>query len=134
MLEKDLSQTSLPHHLYLLVSQTQRQHLQLVPVSHNNSDMTNLNSEHLELIGQYTNKLQGPSILNNDSIQHNIINNFLTLTEDQLLKEIEAIANMKANPPVHRMQFSSVTQHHNFPNKSIYNIYFHHRNIMLWQV
>ena len=51
-----------------------------------------------------------------DTTQTSIINtrpDFLTLAEDQLINAIESIVTKKSNPTVHRMQFSSLSQHDN---------------------
>ena len=48
-----------------------------------------------------------------ESVQNSIVNTvktFLSLSEADILREIETIATQQLNPSVHRMAFSSITQ------------------------
>ena len=48
-----------------------------------------------------------------ESVQSSIINmvkNFFSLSETDILREIKTIVTQKSNPSVHRMAFSSITQ------------------------
>ena len=48
-----------------------------------------------------------------ESVQNSITNtvkNFFSVSEADILREIETIATQKSNPSVHRMAFSSITQ------------------------
>ena len=48
-----------------------------------------------------------------ESVHNSIINtveNFFSLSEADILREIETIVTQKSNPSVHRMAFSSITQ------------------------
>jgi len=63
-----------------------------------------------------------------DSTQNNIINtipNFLTLSEHQLLQEIETIVTQKAYATVYRMKFSAISQHENELVRTLYVLVSH---------
>ena len=52
-----------------------------------------------------------------ESVQNSIINtvkNFCSLSEADILREIETIVTQKSNPSVHRMVFSYQKLHHSF--------------------